>query len=524
VRSNWYISPLIPLLFIAAGCTPAPEGAHLPGEGYNLAIILVDTLRPDHLGYNGYERAVTPAIDGLARDGVVFENAYTASTFTGEAVASLFTGRPPAMIARGLGWTAQPTPQSENLPKLLEAAGYKTGIFSTSFVMRFRGFYDSFQEAELFPGRDNTTELDGQLTDAALDFAKRHAGERTFQYLHYYAPHAPYNPPAENLEAFGIDREVLDPTGDHSPAAMVTRGMVSDDPRLAELKKHYDGEIAYIDGAIKRYLEGLEELGLLSKTVVVFLSDHGEEFMEHGFADHAWNLYEETLRIPLIIRAPELIAPRRVSERVSICDVMPTVLRLLHRPHAPFSGDVAGQYLVAAGESTWDYVPRRGPVYASLFPETRAQLHAVLFDDFKYITGPRWLGADECKEFWLLQGTLAGRAKEADFLPLDPWAHPERDALFNLRDDPEERTNLMDAMPTEGARGRALLKAYEKASAPYRNDSGPTTMADPFDRDFVEKALKALSEDAVRQEEQGEDGESRISPEVLESLETMGYL
>ncbi|MCF6285989.1 MAG: sulfatase-like hydrolase/transferase, partial [Candidatus Hydrogenedentes bacterium] len=232
------------ILFTLYGCTPTPlsppRGAHLPGDGYNVAIILVDTLRPDHLGCYGYGRARTPAIDFLASEGVLFENAYTASTFTGEAVASLFTGRPPAMNSTGLGWTARPTPQESNLPKLLESAGYKTGIFSSSFVMRFRGFYDSFQEAELLPGVEITTELEERVTDAALDFAKRHRDEATFQYLHYYAPHAPYNPPATALEPFGPNREILDPTEEQHPLDLVGQGMLPEEARLTELKRHYD--------------------------------------------------------------------------------------------------------------------------------------------------------------------------------------------------------------------------------------------------------------------------------------------
>lgn len=506
------------------GCQPVEEKkAALPGAGYNVAVILVDTLRPDHLGCYGYDKPTSPFMDSLAKEGVLFENARSASTFTGEAVAALLTGRPPAMSESGLGWSARPTPMEENLPGLFQQAGYRTGIFSTSFVMRFKGFYDSFEESELFPSVPNTSALDDKLTDAALAFAERHRDVLNFQYLHYYAPHAPYNPPEAFLAPFAPDRAVIDPASDVHPAALVAQGMKADDPRLAELRKHYDAEIAFIDQSIRRYVEGLEALGTLSKTVIVLLSDHGEEFLEHGFADHAWNLHEETLRIPMVIWAPSLFSSRRVLENVSIVDVMPTLLRCLQVPHPSFDTAEAGQYLFAAGTERWDYVPRMGPVYASLFPESRAQLHTVVFDQYKYIAGPRWLDGQEYIQFWLLQNVMAAQARTADFLPMNPWAPPEREALYDLKADPGELKDVAKELPDVLERARALMKAYQKASIPYRAGLPAGVDSDPFGPDYVTKGLKALAEGASEGDEPGE-GSERIDPEVIEGLETMGYL
>ena len=508
----------------ACGPTIEPETSiALPGKGYNVAIILVDTLRPDHLGCYGYDKPTSPFIDTLAGEGVLFENARSASTFTGEAVAALFTGRPPAMSETGLGWTARPTPMDENLPKLLEAAGYRTGIFSTSFVMRFKGFYDSFQESELFPGVENTSELDEKLTDAALAFAERHRDVPNFQYLHYYAPHAPYNPPETFLAPFAPDRAIIDPAEDVHPAALVAKGMKAEDPRLVELKKHYDAEISFIDQSIRRYVEGLKKLGTLERTIIVLVSDHGEEFLEHGFADHAWNLHEETLRIPLVIWAPSLFSPSRAAESVSIVDVMPTLLRCLQVPHPTFVAPEAGKYLFDAGRERWDYVPRTGPVYASLFPESRAQLHSVVFDHYKYIAGPRRLEGPEYVQFWMLQGVMAARAREADFVPMNPWAPVEREALYDLKADPGELKNVAEEMPEILERSRALMKAYQDASIPYRAALPVGVDVDPFGPDYVTEGLRTLAEGAVGGEEPGEGGE-RIDPEVIEGLETMGYL
>ncbi len=515
---------LISCTVILTACRPAEEKkAALPGAGYNVAVILVDTLRPDHLGCYGYDKPTSPFVDSLAKEGVLFENARSASTFTGEAVAALLTGRPPAMSETGLGWTARPTPMAENLPGLLQQAGYRTGIFSTSFVMRFKGFYDSFGESELFPSVPNTSALDDKLTDAALAFAERHRDVPNFQYLHYYAPHAPYNPPEAFLAPFGIDRNLMAPASDMHPAALVARGMKADDPRLSELKKHYDAEIAFIDQSIRRYVEGLEKLGTLSKTVIVLVSDHGEEFLEHGFADHAWNLHEETLRIPMIVWAPSVFAPRRVVDTVTIADVMPTLLRCLQVPHEEYRATESGQYLFKAQAGAWDYVPRTGPIYASLFPESRAQLHAVVFDQYKYIAGPRWLEGQEYIQFWMLQNAMAARARAADFLPMNPWAPPEREALYDLKADPGELKNVAEELPDVLERARALMKAYQKASIPYRTGLPAGVDSDPFGPEYVKEGLKALAEGAGEGAERGE-GSERIDPEVIDGLETMGYL
>jgi len=514
------------ILLAVSGCRKGVEApvqeTSLPGKGFNVAVILVDTLRPDHLGCYGYERPTSPNLDALAESGILFEAAHTASTYTGEAVASLFTGVPPAVNPEGLGWSARPVPMEANLPKRLEAAGYKTGIFSTSFVMRFRGFYDSFQESALFPGVANTSALDGELTDAAVEFAKRHQNERMFQYLHYYAPHAPYNPPASFLRTQDLDRTILDPEDDIHPAALVSQGMAENDPRWVELKKHYDAEIMLIDREIERFLSGLRELGLDKKTVVVVLSDHGEEFMEHGFADHAWNLYQETLRIPLIVWAPALFSPARISDPVSIVDVMPTLLECLQVPHETPSMDVGGQALFRPGDSHWEYKTRTGPIYASLFPETRAQLHAVLFDEYKYVAGPRWLTAQDCRRFWLLQGTMAKAARQDDFLPLNPWLAPENEVLFNLEHDPGETRNVASEEKEALARGRALLDSYMKASTSVRGPMTDVTDADPFNDLVVEELLNEIAEDADNAEP-GDHGGERLNPEVIEGLETMGY-
>ncbi|MBL7645052.1 MAG: sulfatase [Candidatus Hydrogenedentes bacterium] len=521
------VSSLLLLLVCTAmltACRPAEEKeAAAPGAGYNVAVILVDTLRPDHLGCFGHDKPTSPFIDGLAKEGVLFEEARSASTFTGEAVAALLTGRPPAMSESGLGWTARPAPMEENLPGLFQRAGYRTGIFSTSFVMRFKGFYDSFQESELFPSVPNTSALDDKLTDAALAFAERHRDVPTFQYLHYYAPHAPYNPPEAFLRPFDIDRELMDPASEVHPAALVARGMKADDPRLAELRKHYDAEIAFIDGSIRRYVEGLEKLGTLSRTVIVLVSDHGEEFMEHGFADHAWNLHEETLRIPMILWAPSLFAPRRVRDPVSIVDIMPTLLRCLHVPHEAYGAPEAGQYLFQARDEAWGYVPRRGPIYASLFPESRAQLHSVVFEQYKYIAGPRWLEGQEYAQFWMLQNVMAAEARTADFLPMNPWAPPEREALYDLKADPDEKHDVAREMPEVLERGRALMKAYQRASVPFRSALPAGVDSDPFGPEYVTKGLKTLAEGASEGAEPTE-GIERIDPEVIEGLETMGYL
>ena len=147
----------------------------------------------------------------------------------------------------------------------------------------------------------------------------------------------------------------------------------------------------------------------------------------------------------------------------------------------------------------------------------------MVFDQYKYIAGPRWLEGQEYVQFWMLQNVMAAQARATDFLPMDPWAPPEREALYDLKADPGELKDVAKELPDVLERARTLMKAYQKVSVPYRSALPAGVDSDPFGPEYVKEGLKALAEGASEGDQPGE-GSERIAPEVIEGLETMGYL
>ncbi|MGE0455315.1 MAG: sulfatase-like hydrolase/transferase [Vicinamibacteria bacterium] len=262
----------------------------------NVLLVTLDTTRADHLGVYGARRARTPHLDALAREGAWFARASSSIPLTLPAHAGLMTGASPLRHGlrdnHGAALEAGPT-----LAERLREAGFATGGFVGSLVLArstgiARGF-DAFDDAigETDPRR---SERDGALVvERALAFWEARASERVFAWVHLYDPHLPYEPRGE------LAREY------------------ADDP--------YAGEVAYVDGLVGRLLDFLRRRGLYESTLIVVTADHGEGLGEHGEPDHGVFLYESTLRVPLLVRAPGG-GPGRVDALVRDVDVMPTIL------------------------------------------------------------------------------------------------------------------------------------------------------------------------------------------------------
>jgi arylsulfatase A-like enzyme len=260
----------------------------------NLVLISVDTLRPDRLGYHGHARPTSPGIDRLARGGVVFTNAISVSGWTLPSMATILTGHyPKDHGAVDLHWsldTALPT-----LARILRREGYDTyGFVSHVMLTPTYGMGDGFAHFDfsvLNVGNPHEVKTSQKLTEIARR-GMRNLKEPYFVWVHYFDPHFAYLEHAQY--AFGqgeVDR--------------------------------YDAEIAYTDYYVDELLKVVDR----ENTVVVFTSDHGEEFGEHDGKYH-YTLYDEVMRVPLIIKAPG-VAPHhddRVAEQI---DLLPTVLNLL---------------------------------------------------------------------------------------------------------------------------------------------------------------------------------------------------
>jgi arylsulfatase A-like enzyme len=440
------------ILLLAVGLSLScgePEGPH------NVLIIGVDTLRPDHLGCYGYTRPTSPNLDELAASGVVCENAVSQSPWTTPSFGTAFTSLYPTQHGAGSLETGLRT-ESTTLAELLQEKGYATGaiVSSPSMSPEFglnRGFgvYDICYQHE---GRPAT-----EATALALEWLDGNKGNRFFLFVHYFDPHLSYRPPPPYDTMF--DPDYQGEIGNYFTRQMYPRdtdGGFSTMKALStadwnHIKSLYDGEIAFTDFAIGQLLDGLASRGLDDNTLVVFISDHGEEFFEHGGFRHGHTLFNELIRVPLVFKLPGVLPGRaRVRRQVRILDVMPTVLDLLgiepevHMEGASLTGILTG----VDG-------PRR--------PE-----EAVLPPD------------DAFSEALL-------RGPEQKSISAYPWkliydTSTEAEALFKLDVDPAEQRNLIDKEPEAKARLEDLLfKTLLDISDTWYVEMAGSTAGNSFD-------------------------------------------
>jgi arylsulfatase A-like enzyme len=318
----------------------------------NLVLISIDTLRADHLGAYGYVPPTSPAFDHrLADESVVFENVLSQSPKTTPSHMTLLTSLYPSTHGISLwdGTTAGPalSPRVDTLAEVLRNAGYATAAFTGGAHMhRSRGFGQGFQRYR-----------HADQLRRAREWLRAKAGRSFFLFFHTYQVHDPYAPPPELIPLF--DREygegpILDVVrriraggaGDweHGHRAFWDAVDESNPRDVRYVSNLYDAGIRHMDdGTLTALLGELDALGVANDTLVVFTSDHGEAFGEHGRFLHD-DLNGGTLHVPLVLRFPgRLPAGKRIAQRVELVDVMPTILELLDVPAPP---DVQGASLV----------------------------------------------------------------------------------------------------------------------------------------------------------------------------------
>ncbi len=319
----------------------------------NIIIYLIDTLRADHLGVYGYPRPTSPHIDRFAADALLFENAHAQSSWTRPTVVSLLTGLAPR--AHRVNHVRDSLPDSvETLGEILTRHGYLTVGFVTNgnagpeFGLD-RGFldYSFLRESKERPSHH---QLSDRLNASLFRWLEERPAERPFfLYAHATDPHAPYTPPEPFLERFAPNAEPSVGSLESVREIHLGRRQVSDRTR-GDLIDLYDAEIAFNDDQFGRLLERLKELDLYDSSLIILLSDHGEEFFDHGNWGHGNNLYQEQLAVPLILKLP---GNRRAGERIrslaNQTDVMPTLLSLLDL-HVPAA--ITGRNLLSADEFT----------------------------------------------------------------------------------------------------------------------------------------------------------------------------
>jgi arylsulfatase A-like enzyme len=320
----------------------------------NVLIYLIDTLRADHLGVYGYDLDTSPHLDAFAKDSVVFTDARAQSSWTRSSVASIFTGLHPRSHNVN-GRADKLSPRALTLSTLLSASGYQTtGIITNGNVSKSFGFEIGFDRYEYL--RELRTREIHVLSDAVNERATRWLDQRDpsrpfFLYLHTADPHDPYTPRSPFRERFVESPQFPDLV---RLTALLERGVPAEDVQAVshELRALYDAEIAFNDEQFGTLVQELKSRGLYDSTMIIVVSDHGEEFQDHGSWGHGKTLYEEQLAVPLIMKLPgQRHAGRTVGQPAQHVDLMPTILALLDLPIPP---EVQGQSLwpAIATEST----------------------------------------------------------------------------------------------------------------------------------------------------------------------------
>lgn len=379
-------------------------------EQWNVVLVTFDTTRADYLGCYGNQNIQTPTVDRLAVEGVLFERAITPIPITLPSHATIMTGKTPfahGIRDNGLFVLGQ---NQITLAEVLRARGYRTAAAVASFPLTSQfGIHQGF---DLFDDNLDTPYQDlygrrifpkerlffderkaARVNEAVLPWLEENHDQPFFLWVHYFDPHHPHEPPIPYNQLYA-----------HDP---------------------YGGEIAYTDESLGVLMANLKRLGVYDKTLIVFTSDHGEGMGEHNEATHSLLVYNATLHVPLIVKAPGGAQGRRISQRVGTVDIFPTVLDFLGMTPGD---DVQGQSLAALlkKQSELATVPEV-PLYAETLSPRLSQnwgeLRALFEGRYKYIHGPR----------------------------------PE---LFDLTEDPHELADLIQTQPEIAAALRNKLQRY----------------------------------------------------------------
>jgi arylsulfatase A-like enzyme len=293
-------------------------------------VYLVDTLRADHTQVYGYERDTTPELLKFAADAVVFDQAIAQASWTKPAVASVLTSLLPGHH-RAVQLRDPLDADLLTLPEMLGSKGYATGAAIANSVIygagtQFEQGFDHFAGLHGAENRPSKLVEAAGVVDEALRFLDRRRGFPTFLYVHTMDPHVPYEPPAPfdtKYEPHATpDHPGVDPRTDYKEPI--------DRERMIA---RYDGDIAYGDREFGRFVRELKARGLYDRALVVFMADHGEEFLDHGKWLHGKSVFDELVHVPLIVKFPKgQDAGRHVKTQVRAVDVLPTVLQTLDLP------------------------------------------------------------------------------------------------------------------------------------------------------------------------------------------------
>jgi arylsulfatase A-like enzyme len=432
-------------------------------ERLNIVLVSIDALRADGLGVYGNDPAVSPRIDELARQGIVFQQATSQGSSTVPSVSSFLTSLYPTELGMAGSEDRIVDDLRVTLAEALQAAGYRTQAYVTNgHLVPARGYgqgFDDYVAPE--PGRpygldrlrsdtvvaglscrwiplvcdlvdggyrllfDRLLVMEdegGRVNDRARRFIRLHAGEQFFLWLHYMEPHAAYRPQqafGDLPASVGAERETVlrewQPSNKTSPTVLRP-----DD--VTALRSLYDGEVLEVDGWVGGIWDEIEALGLADRTLLVITADHGDEFGEHGDYGHGHTVYQDLDWVPLIFAGPQVASPGRVVQKpVPLLDLMPTLIDVAQAPRPDLMRGQSLLPVLQGGEP-----PQRAIVSES--PASRSR-----YDD---------------------RSLRVGDDKLVYNLRLD------RVELYNLRADPGEQNDLATVEPDRAAAMRDELRAW----------------------------------------------------------------
>jgi len=435
-----------------------------------IILLTVDTLRTDALSCYGSETNRTPHIDRLAGESILFENALAPSPWTLPSFASMFTGLSVEAVQT-------PSPHSllqDNYHTLAEhmaengyltaAVGYNAILTRTNLSQGF-ALYDFYPAKRFgtslgarilekaFPARFRRERNTGELTDLAVDLLDSVRDKSFFLWVHYFDPHLPYAPPARWLPA-GEPAPRIGAAFDRKLDLQTGHLILTSDEKQW-VRRLYESEVRYVDENIGRLIDKLKALNIYEDSLIVFASDHGEEFWEHGGFEHGHTLYNELLRVPLIFKLPQSSNKGRVRQPVAVQALLPTVLDLGRLPYEPSS--ISARSLAPLLQDPEGTADDSDPVFASgvLFYDKK---EAVVFGRHKFIRS-------------LVQG---------------------KEELYDLGADPGETRSVGVDLPQTARQALDLLQVGRAEAERMLEYYGVTDMkTGPMDRDTLE-SLKAL--------------------------------
>lgn len=411
-----------------------------PARGPNVVFIVIDALRQDHLGCYGYNRNTSPGIDELARQGVIFNNAFSSSPWTKPSVASFYTSLHPNNH-RTLNQYKMLPESALTFAEILKNQGYRTYYLNAGNVSIGKKF--NFHQG--FDYYFNKRIDAGLLTDNFLSLLPELRNKRFFSYIHYMDTHLPYN--KNKYNEWFVKNKPIEPPFE---PGKINHNIVKDldvSHRLSPgdkeyLESLYDGQIRFVDENIKRIIGALRDNNMLENTLVIITSDHGEEFWDHNNFEHGHTMYNELLEVPLIIVGNQL-KPLKPDTPVSLIDLLPTVIKILgiNDTNYHLKGVSFLNLLEGKKEGPGRPIFAMGTLYGD-------EKYCVIKDNRKII-----INTGNKKE----KKNLVGCRNKSKF------------EFYDMAKDPLETENLANAQPKNAARLKNILDKFMMDKSAFKS-------------------------------------------------------